>query len=127
VITGGRNMGRTGTIVHRERHIGGFDIVHVKDVLDRTFATRSVSELFYLEKPSLMTLRLVQIDQYLRHRRWTETMDFVAKGQGCQIDHLRGERPKKEGQGAGVKGYKTFLFLFLHAYDMFVCPPEKEV
>jgi len=40
VITGGRNMGRTGTIVHRERHIGGFDIVHVKDVLDRTFATR---------------------------------------------------------------------------------------
>lgn len=40
VVTGGRNMGRTGTIVHRERHIGGFDIVHVKDVLDRTFATR---------------------------------------------------------------------------------------
>lgn len=40
VITGGRNMGRVGTITHRERHIGGFDIVHVKDVLDRTFATR---------------------------------------------------------------------------------------
>jgi len=40
MITGGRNMGRVGTIVHREKHIGGFDIVHVKDVLDRTFATR---------------------------------------------------------------------------------------
>ncbi|EJU03689.1 40S ribosomal protein S4 [Dacryopinax primogenitus] len=40
VITGGRNMGRVGTIVHREKHIGGFDIVHVKDVLDRDFATR---------------------------------------------------------------------------------------
>ncbi|KAI5475424.1 hypothetical protein MNV49_001414 [Pseudohyphozyma bogoriensis] len=39
-ITGGRNMGRAGVIVHRERHLGGFDIVHVKDALDRTFATR---------------------------------------------------------------------------------------
>lgn len=43
MITGGRNMGRAGVIVHRERHIGGFDIVHVKDSLDRTFATRFVS------------------------------------------------------------------------------------
>jgi len=40
MITGGRNMGRAGVIVHRERHIGGFDIVHVRDILDRTFATR---------------------------------------------------------------------------------------
>ena len=42
MITGGRNMGRAGVIVHRERHIGGFDIVHVKDSLERTFATRYV-------------------------------------------------------------------------------------
>ena len=40
MITGGRNMGRVGVIVHREKHIGDFDIVHVKDALDRTFATR---------------------------------------------------------------------------------------
>ena len=40
MITGGRNMGRAGVIIHREKHIGGFDIVHVKDSLDRTFATR---------------------------------------------------------------------------------------
>lgn len=33
-------MGRSGVIVHRERHLGGFDIVHVRDVLDREFATR---------------------------------------------------------------------------------------
>ncbi|KAI9592040.1 40S ribosomal protein S4 [Syncephalis fuscata] len=31
---------RVGVITHRERHHGGFDIVHVKDVLDRQFATR---------------------------------------------------------------------------------------
>ncbi|KAG8740553.1 40S ribosomal protein S4 [Ceratobasidium sp. 414] len=50
-ITGGRNMGRAGTIVHRERHIGGFDVVHVKDVLDRTFATR-ISNIFVIGEGS---------------------------------------------------------------------------
>ncbi|PCH36379.1 40S ribosomal protein S4 [Wolfiporia cocos MD-104 SS10] len=47
MITGGRNMGRAGVIVHREKHVGGFDIVHVKDSLDRTFATR-ISNIFVL-------------------------------------------------------------------------------
>jgi len=47
IITGGRNMGRSGVIVHREKHIGGFDIVHVKDSLDRTFATR-VTNIFVI-------------------------------------------------------------------------------
>jgi small subunit ribosomal protein S4e len=42
MITGGRNMGRAGVIVHREKHIGGYDIVHVKDSLERQFATRCV-------------------------------------------------------------------------------------
>ncbi|KAH8832937.1 NUC023 domain-containing protein [Flagelloscypha sp. PMI_526] len=41
IITGGR------VITHRERHIGGFDIVHVKDSLDRTFATR-ITNIFVL-------------------------------------------------------------------------------
>jgi len=47
IITGGRNMGRAGVIVHREKHVGGFDIVHVKDSLDRTFATR-VTNIFVI-------------------------------------------------------------------------------
>lgn len=47
MITGGRNMGRAGVITHRERHIGGFDIVHVRDALDRTFATR-ISNIFVI-------------------------------------------------------------------------------
>ncbi|TPX41438.1 hypothetical protein SeMB42_g05571 [Synchytrium endobioticum] len=46
-ITGGRNQGRIGTVTHRERHIGGFDIVQVKDALDRTFATR-LSNVFII-------------------------------------------------------------------------------
>lgn len=47
MVTGGRNMGRVGVIVHRERHIGGFDIVHVRDTLDRTFATR-ITNIFII-------------------------------------------------------------------------------
>ena len=40
MITGGRNLGRVGTVTHRERHPGSFDIVHVKDSLGHSFATR---------------------------------------------------------------------------------------
>jgi len=40
MVTGGRNMGRVGVITHRERHDGGFNIVHIKDAIDNTFATR---------------------------------------------------------------------------------------
>ncbi|KAI9205491.1 ribosomal family S4e [Polychytrium aggregatum] len=46
-ITGGHNMGRIGTITHRERHHGGFDIVHVKDARENTFATR-LSNVFVI-------------------------------------------------------------------------------
>jgi len=47
MATGGRNQGRVGTIVHTERHHGGYDIVHVKDTLDRQFATR-LSNVFVI-------------------------------------------------------------------------------
>jgi small subunit ribosomal protein S4e len=40
MATGGRNMGRVGVITHRERHDGGFNIVHIKDAIDNSFATR---------------------------------------------------------------------------------------
>lgn len=49
---GGRNMGRVGVITHRERHDGGFNILHIKDAIDNTFATRE-SNVFVIgqEKP----------------------------------------------------------------------------
>jgi len=47
MLTGGRNQGRVGTIVHRERHLGGYDIVTVRDTLDREFATR-LSNVFVI-------------------------------------------------------------------------------
>lgn len=40
MVTGGRNQGRVGTLVAKEKHIGGFDIAHVRDALGRDFSTR---------------------------------------------------------------------------------------
>jgi small subunit ribosomal protein S4e len=45
--TGGHNMGRVGVITHREKHDGGFEIVHIKDARDHTFATR-LSNVFVI-------------------------------------------------------------------------------
>ena len=40
MISGGKNTGRVGVIISRERHQGSFDIVHIKDSAGHTFATR---------------------------------------------------------------------------------------
>ena len=40
MISGGKNTGRVGVIVSRERHQGSFDIVHIKDAAGHIFATR---------------------------------------------------------------------------------------
>ncbi|CCE78901.1 Piso0_000935 [Millerozyma farinosa CBS 7064] len=47
MVTGGRNMGRVGVIAHREKHEGGFDLVHIKDALENTFVTR-LSNVFVI-------------------------------------------------------------------------------
>jgi len=49
MMTGGHNVGRVGIITNRERHPGGFDIVHVKDSLGHTFATR-LTNVFVIGK-----------------------------------------------------------------------------
>jgi len=48
-VTSGNNVGRVGVIVHRDRHIGGFDIVHVRDSRGQSFATR-IGNIFMIGK-----------------------------------------------------------------------------
>jgi len=43
MITGGRNAGRVGVIQRREKHIGSFEIVHLKDAAGHEFATRATN------------------------------------------------------------------------------------
>ena len=40
MVTGGRNVGRVGTIVNRQKHKGSFEIIVVKDSVGHQFATR---------------------------------------------------------------------------------------
>jgi len=49
MISGGKNTGRVGLIVSRERHQGSFDIVHLKDSEGHVFATR-LSNVFVIGK-----------------------------------------------------------------------------
>merc|ERR1712226_53054 len=43
LLTAGNNIGRIGTIQHRDRNHGSFDIVHLKDAAGHQFATRLVN------------------------------------------------------------------------------------
>jgi small subunit ribosomal protein S4e len=49
MVTGGRNLGRVGTVVNREKHPGSFEIVHVKDANGHMFATR-LTNVFIIGK-----------------------------------------------------------------------------
>lgn len=49
MVTKGHNNGRVGTIVHKEKHKGSFDIVHIEDAAGNRFATRN-SNVFCIGK-----------------------------------------------------------------------------
>ena len=57
MVTGGRNVGRVGTIVRREKHAGSFEIIHIKDARGNEFSTR-LANVFVIGKTnaSLVTL-----------------------------------------------------------------------
>jgi len=40
MVTVGKNCGRVGVLMSREKHQGSFDIAHLKDSAGKTFATR---------------------------------------------------------------------------------------
>jgi small subunit ribosomal protein S4e len=47
--TSGNNVGRVGIIITRERHLGGFDIIHVQDERGHQFSTR-IGNIFPIGK-----------------------------------------------------------------------------
>jgi len=49
LINSGNNIGRVGIITTRERHLGGFDIIHIVDERGSNFATR-ISNVFVIGK-----------------------------------------------------------------------------
>jgi len=47
--TQGNNIGRVGVLTSRDRHLGGFDIVHIRDARGHNFATR-IGNIFIIGK-----------------------------------------------------------------------------
>ena len=59
MITGGRNVGRVGVIVRREKHAGSFEIIHVRDARGNEFSTR-LSNVFVIGKANNALVSLPQ-------------------------------------------------------------------
>jgi len=86
MCTGGRNLGRVGLIVHREKHPGSFDIVHVKDAVGQEFATRQTN-IFVIGKGDHSTVvlpkakgikRTVLAEFQLKHPQHQQTTETKA-------------------------------------------------
>jgi small subunit ribosomal protein S4e len=56
IVTGGHNLGRIGSIEHKEKHNGGFDIIHLKDAIGNHFATRATNVFVLGKNQSLVSL-----------------------------------------------------------------------
>jgi len=74
MIIGGKNVGRIGMVESREKHPGGFDIVHVKDARNHKFATRATNVFVigkgnnsFVKLPHGGGIRLSVIEQRDRH------------------------------------------------------------
>merc|ERR1712072_675711 len=77
VVTKGQNQGRVGVITGREKHIGSFEIVHVKDTRGRAFATRIMNIFCIAAKED-------------------DTMISLPRGKGVR-DNILEERKKRLG------------------------------
>merc|ERR1712019_335283 len=90
MINAGNNIGRVGVIMHRERHPGSFEIVHVKDAVGHTFATR-LQNVFVIGKGS---------------KPWIS----LPKGNGIKLSIVE-DRNKKMSKLGGAPGYRRLLAL----------------
>jgi small subunit ribosomal protein S4e len=79
VVTGGHNLGRVGVLEGRDRHLGGFDIVHIKDAAGNKFATR-LSNVFVVGRNG-------------------DSLVSLPKGKGIALSILQ-EREKKKQASA---------------------------
>lgn len=70
MITGGHNNGRVGTIVHREKHKGSFEIVHIEDAAGNKFATR-ITNVFVIGKGNKPLISLPKVrGRHCSERVW---------------------------------------------------------
>eukprot|EP01062_Namystynia_karyoxenos_P079107 TRINITY_DN828_c0_g1_i1.p2 TRINITY_DN828_c0_g1~~TRINITY_DN828_c0_g1_i1.p2 ORF type:complete len:277 (+),score=131.39 TRINITY_DN828_c0_g1_i1:95-925(+) len=88
MVTGGANTGRVGEIIDVERHPGSFDIVHVRDANDNTFATRK-GNIFVIG------------------RSQTDIRVALPKGKGIRVPLAQDREGKIANYAKGKQGKKS--------------------
>lgn len=66
MATSGNNIGRVGVLTSRDRHLGGFDIVHVLDNRGHSFATR-IGNVFVIGKGKSSLISLAKDEGIYRN------------------------------------------------------------
>lgn len=53
MVTGGTNTGRIGEMYHKEKHLGGYEIIHIRDARGHQFSTRlsNVFAIGHVDEP----------------------------------------------------------------------------
>jgi len=106
MVTGGRNLGRVGVIEKRDKHIGAFDIITVKDSAGRPFATRA-SNVFvigkgsesYVSLPSRKGVKLSLIEEQERRLNKARHAKKAAK----KAAKRKADGKQRKGKGKGKK------------------------
>ena len=57
MITGGHNVGRVGQLIQREKHLGSYEIAHIKDTAGKMFSTRA-SNVFIIGEGNKASITL---------------------------------------------------------------------
>jgi len=111
MVTSGHNLGRVGVIEHKERHLGSFDIVHLKDTAGQKFATRSQnvfvigkSESPLVSLPQQKGVRLSIIQE--RKARLTRGKRGGGKGKKS-AKSAKSAKAAKPSESKSSKGKKT--------------------
>jgi len=105
MVTSGHNLGRVGVVEHKEKHMGSFDIVHLKDSAGQKFATRS-QNVFMIGKaqplvtlPTLKGVRLSIIqERNLRRakgKKGGKSSKKLAKGKAAKKTTKKTQKAKK--------------------------------
>jgi len=96
MVTAGYNIGRVGTISHRERHPGSYDIVYLKDAIGKSFATR-IENVFVLGKGHSPAISLPK-GRGIRKTIIEERALRVKKGASAPVQQPKVKKGKKSKQ-----------------------------
>jgi small subunit ribosomal protein S4e len=110
MVTSGKNLGRIGVVEHKERHLGSFDIVHLKDAAGHKFTTRGANVFALGHHTSLISLprnkgvRLTILQE--RERRLLKKSGAAVPGEAISEKRSAKHSSKEKSSSSGAKKSK---------------------